>query len=125
MSVKQKAPALSKIDESASTVTAARIRLDLTQAAFARLLETPLGTVRGWEQGRRKPPPCAMLLMRIAVARPEVFLAGPHTGPELAPELEPKAENPLEPESGKKVAKAVRATAALHEPGDDSDFWLL
>ncbi len=121
MSVKQKAPVLSKIDESASTVTAARIRLGLTQAAFARLLETPLGTVRGWEQGRRKPPPCAMLLMRIAVARPEVFLAGAHTGPELAP----KAENPLEPESGKKVPKAVRATAALHEPGDDSDFWLL
>jgi hypothetical protein len=31
----------------------------MTQEAFAKLLDTPVGTVRGWEQGWRQPPPSA------------------------------------------------------------------
>lgn len=30
---------------------------------FAQLLDTPVGTVRGWEQGRRHPPPSAKVLI--------------------------------------------------------------
>jgi len=37
-------------------VAHARIKLGLKQEAFAKLLDTPVGTVRGWEQGRRQPP---------------------------------------------------------------------
>lgn len=55
-------------------VTQARIQLGMTQEAFARLLDTPVGTVRGWEQGRRQPPPSARILMRVATKYPEQVL---------------------------------------------------
>lgn len=105
----------------AEAVVAAREELGLTQGAFAQLIETPIGTVRGWEQGRRKPPPCAMLLMRVAVEHPEVLLAGTQTVPEGAL----KAAGPPAAKSGKKASAAASAAAALHEPGEDTDFWLL
>ncbi|WP_269523806.1 helix-turn-helix domain-containing protein [Coraliomargarita parva] len=55
-------------------VTHARMKLGLTQEAFAKLLDTPVGTVRGWEQGRRQPPPSAKVLMRVATKYPEQVL---------------------------------------------------
>lgn len=55
-------------------VTQARMQLGLTQVAFAKLLDTPVGTVRGWEQGRREPPPSAKVLMRVASKYPEQVL---------------------------------------------------
>ena len=51
----------------------ARIVLGLSQSAFARLLQTPVGTVRDWEQGRSTPPGSALLVARIAVEHPEVL----------------------------------------------------
>jgi len=55
-------------------VAHARIQLGMTQEAFAKLLDTPVGTVRGWEQGRRQPPPSARVLMRVATKYPEQVL---------------------------------------------------
>lgn len=52
---------------------AARTALGLSQPAFARLLQTPVGTVRDWEQGRFPPPGSALLVARLAVEHPEVL----------------------------------------------------
>lgn len=121
MSAEKKAPHPRKIDEIADTVTAARIRLGLTQAAFAQLLETPLGTIRGWEQGRRKPPPCAILLMRVAVEQPEAVIAV--SGSDFKPAAAPTKGT--RDRTAPKVAAQASPAADLHEPGDDADFWLL
>jgi putative transcriptional regulator len=52
---------------------AARNALGLSQPAFARLLQTPVGTVRDWEQGRFPPPGSALLVARLAVDHSEVL----------------------------------------------------
>ncbi|WP_236848715.1 helix-turn-helix domain-containing protein [Candidatus Thiodictyon syntrophicum] len=52
---------------------AARTALGLSQPAFARLLQTPVGTVRDWEQGRFPPPGSALLVARLAVEHPEIL----------------------------------------------------
>jgi putative transcriptional regulator len=59
---------------SENEVAQARQELGLTQEAFAKHLDTPVGTVRGWEQGRRQPPPSAKVLMRVAAKYPEQVL---------------------------------------------------
>jgi putative transcriptional regulator len=51
----------------------ARAVLGLSQPAFARLIDTPVGTVRDWEQGRFPPPGSALLVARIAREHPEVL----------------------------------------------------
>jgi putative transcriptional regulator len=51
----------------------ARGALGLSQPAFARLLRTPVGTVRDWEQGRFAPPGSAVLVAQLAVEHPEVM----------------------------------------------------
>ena len=50
-----------------------RIKLRLSQAAFASLMGVSLRTVQDWEQGRRKPNGPAVALLRIAEQKPEVF----------------------------------------------------
>ncbi|HAV13240.1 MAG TPA: hypothetical protein DCX06_07100 [Opitutae bacterium] len=101
----------------ANEVTTARMKLGLTQDAFAHLLDTPLGTVQGWEQGRRKPPPCALLLMRVATKYPQRVLECCDAAVNL--EVKSKAAETT-PE---KVVDPVGAQ--LHHEGDDTDFWLL
>jgi len=51
----------------------ARAVLGLSQRAFARLLGTPVATVRDWEQGRFPPPGSALLVARLAREHPEVL----------------------------------------------------
>ncbi|MBP8198385.1 MAG: helix-turn-helix domain-containing protein [Chromatiaceae bacterium] len=51
----------------------ARAVLGLSQGAFARLLCTPVATVRDWEQGRFPPPGSALLVARLAREHPEVL----------------------------------------------------
>ena len=53
-------------------VRSARSKLGLTQPEFAALIETPVGTVRDWEQGRFKPPGAIQCLLRIALKHPDV-----------------------------------------------------
>jgi putative transcriptional regulator len=58
----------------------ARTALGLSQQGFANLLQTPVGTVRDWEQGRFPPPGSALLVARLAVVHPEVLLPYTKTG---------------------------------------------
>ena len=51
-----------------------RMKLNLSQAAFAGLMGVSLRTVQDWEQGRREPSGPAKSLLRIAEQHPEVFV---------------------------------------------------
>jgi putative transcriptional regulator len=51
----------------------------MTQIQFAALLDTPVGTVRGWEQGRRKPHKTAQILFRLSMQEPEKVLKAAQT----------------------------------------------
>jgi putative transcriptional regulator len=48
--------------------------LKLTQGEFAVALEVPLGTLRGWEQGRRQPEGPARALLRIVEKNPRAAI---------------------------------------------------
>lgn len=48
-----------------------RRKVNMTQEAFADYLDVPLGTLRGWEQGRRVPDGAARTLIRMVDADPE------------------------------------------------------
>ena len=53
---------------------AARNSLKLSQPKFAEWIDTPVGTLRDWEQGRFPVPGAVKRLLQIAVAHPEVVL---------------------------------------------------
>ncbi|HEY0955332.1 MAG TPA: helix-turn-helix domain-containing protein [Roseateles sp.] len=53
-------------------VRQARERSGLTQAAFAERIDTPVATLRDWEQGRFSPPGAVACLMRLIVNHPEL-----------------------------------------------------
>lgn len=46
----------------------------LSQPKFATLLGISVGTLRNWEQGRRRPEGSARVLLRIAARHPDVVL---------------------------------------------------
>jgi putative transcriptional regulator len=54
-------------------VKAIRIKLKLTQAAFADRFGFTVGAVRDWEQGRRQPEASARILLKIIEKRPDVI----------------------------------------------------
>lgn len=54
-------------------VISARKSLSKTQPEFAALLGVPVGTVRDWEQGRRKPDSAAITLIKVAEKHPEAL----------------------------------------------------
>jgi putative transcriptional regulator len=68
------APSRVRVVNPENEVAQARMQIGMTQEAFAKLLNTPVGTVRGWEQGRRQPPPSAKVLMRVAAKYPRQVL---------------------------------------------------
>ena len=68
------APGRVRVVNRENAVARARVQLGMSQEAFARLLHTPIGTIRGWEQGRRQPPPSARILIRLATKYPEQVL---------------------------------------------------
>lgn len=53
-------------------VRQARERSGLTQAAFAERIDTPVATLRDWEQGRFAPPGGVLCLLRLISAHPEL-----------------------------------------------------
>ncbi len=55
-------------------VLAIREKYEMTQQAFSALLGISIGTLRNWEQGRRKPQGPAKVLLRIAEKRPNAIL---------------------------------------------------
>lgn len=79
-----------RFEFSETEVRALRERLGLSQDKFASLVGISVGTLRNWEQGRRKPEGPARVLLRIAELHPEVLLdispshtqrQPPHPGP--------------------------------------------
>lgn len=55
-------------------VKSIREQFGLSQAKFAAMLGISIGTLRNWEQGRRKPQGPARVLLRVARKHPEVIL---------------------------------------------------
>ncbi|MEX1136833.1 MAG: NadS family protein [Balneolales bacterium] len=55
-------------------VTAIRAKYGMTQQEFSSLLGISMGTLRNWEQGRRKPQGPAKVLLKIAEKRPKAIL---------------------------------------------------
>jgi len=55
-------------------VSTIRKNYDMTQQEFSSLLGISVGTLRNWEQGRRKPQGPAKVLLKIAEKRPNAIL---------------------------------------------------
>jgi putative transcriptional regulator len=55
-------------------VRALREQFGLSQDKFADLVGISVGTLRNWEQGRRKPEGPARVLLRVAALHPEALL---------------------------------------------------
>lgn len=53
-------------------VAAIRARTKLSQEAFARRIGVSVGTLRNWEQGRRKPDGPAMILLSMLERDPSI-----------------------------------------------------
>ncbi len=53
-------------------IAALRLRDGLTQAQFADLLGTSLGTIRKWESGERSPSGAAARLVELLEANPKI-----------------------------------------------------
>jgi len=53
-------------------VRQAREKSGLSQAAFAARIQTPVATLRDWEQGRFAPPGGVLCLLRLIVKHPEL-----------------------------------------------------
>jgi len=53
-------------------VRQAREKSGLTQSAFANRIETPVATLRDWEQGRFAPPGGVLCLLRLIIKHPEL-----------------------------------------------------
>ena len=51
-------------------ITAIRNTADKSQEDFARMIGVSVGTLRNWEQGRRKPEGPALALLKIVSADP-------------------------------------------------------
>ena len=55
-------------------VRTVRLAYRLSQTRFAALMGISPGTLRNWEQGRRKPEGSARILLRIVARHPEAVL---------------------------------------------------
>ena len=54
-------------------VRSARAKTGLSQQAFADGINTPVATLRDWEQGRFAPPGGVLCLMRLIHSHPELM----------------------------------------------------
>lgn len=52
-------------------VRAIRERLKMTQNEFARAYRIPLATLKGWEQGRRRPDAPATACLQVIARKPK------------------------------------------------------
>lgn len=58
----------------AADVRELRERYGLSQAKFASLMGISVGTLRNWEQGRRRPEGSARVLLQVVARHPEAVL---------------------------------------------------
>jgi putative transcriptional regulator len=63
-----------RAEKRANAAVNARVSLKLSQDKFANMLGVSVGTLRGWEQGRRKPNRAAEVLLRVAAKNPDIVL---------------------------------------------------
>ncbi len=54
-------------------IRSVRQKVGLSQTEFARMIETPVATLRDWEQGRFTPPGSALCLLRIIDKHPDLI----------------------------------------------------
>jgi putative transcriptional regulator len=59
----------------AKGVQAVRERLGLSQAVFARVLNSSAETVKAWEQGKRAPDGMALALLQVADEHPQALMS--------------------------------------------------
>ena len=64
--------AVHAIEVSCPDVVAIRSKTGLSQPAFARSIGIPLGTLKNWEQGRRRPEGPARVLLALLDKRPAI-----------------------------------------------------
>lgn len=62
---------LAKMQRGYPDVAALRDRLGLTQEEFAQTFNIPVGTLRDWEQRRKRPDAPARALLRVIEREPE------------------------------------------------------
>jgi len=53
-------------------VRSARLGTGLSQQAFAELIQTPVATLRDWEQGRFQPPGGVLCLFKLIAKHPNM-----------------------------------------------------
>ena len=61
-----------QVDVPNPDVAAIRNRTGMSQPAFARSIGIPLGTLKNWEQGRRRPDGPARVLLALIDKRPTI-----------------------------------------------------
>lgn len=61
------------VDVKTPDISAIRTKSGLSQRAFAKSIGVALGTLQGWEQGRRKPDGPARVLLSLIEKRPTII----------------------------------------------------
>ena len=74
-----------KFEDADTDVAALRARFGLSQRRFAAMLGISVGTLRNWEQGRRRPEGPARVLLRVAAHSPAAVIAAAASVAEVAP----------------------------------------
>jgi putative transcriptional regulator len=69
---KKRAARVTQVEE--PDVSSIRTSYQMTQEEFATLLGISTGTLRNWEQGRRKPHGPAKVLLKVAEKSPKAIL---------------------------------------------------
>lgn len=64
--------AVHEVDVPEPDVVAIRGKTGLSQPAFAKSIGVPLGTLKNWEQGRRRPGGPARVLLALIEKRPRI-----------------------------------------------------
>jgi len=83
----EKAPSRTFRIERGEDAKIVRKACNASQPAFAKFMGVSVGTLRNWEQGRRRPSGAARVLLSIALHQPELFKS---TMKEVYPELASK-----------------------------------
>lgn len=61
-------------DEMLPAIVCTRLKTDLSQSQFAKLLGVSVRTLQDWEQGRKQPSGAAKTLLKVAAKHPEALL---------------------------------------------------
>ena len=77
LSLVRRSAAFEQIGQEVVDVKRIRADLGMTQAQFADYLSVPIGTLRGWELGRRQPRGPARRLLELSRDRPGLLFERP------------------------------------------------